>query len=185
MRRLLALVAASCAAGAAGCERDRPQPMRPLAPGGGTPQVVRQVDLVPGPATAPMAVRNPYDGDAQALAHGRRLYGWMNCVGCHFEGGGGMGPPLMDDQWIYGGRPDQIFDSIASGRANGMPAYGERLAADQIWLLVLYVESLAAGDTPGAEGEDPWEATGGGQQGAGGQRGDDDGAADKAGQGGS
>jgi hypothetical protein len=63
--------------------------------------------------------------------------------GCHFAGGGGIGPPLMDDDWIYGGEPAQIFDSIASGRANGMPAYGDMLAAEQVWHIVAYVETLS------------------------------------------
>ena len=45
----------------------------------------------------------------------------MNCVGCHCHGGGGMGPALMDDQWRYGGRIDQIAATIAEGRPNGMP----------------------------------------------------------------
>ena len=46
----------------------------------------------------------------------------MNCVGCHSHGGGGMGPALMDGQWRYGGRIDQIATTIAEGRPNGMPA---------------------------------------------------------------
>jgi cytochrome c oxidase cbb3-type subunit III len=89
---------------------------------------------------------NPFAGDSRAIAEGRRLYDWMNCSGCHFEGGGGIGPPLMDDDWIYGGRrPTQIFDSIASGRANGMPAYGDKLPPEQIWQIVAYVQSLGEG----------------------------------------
>jgi cytochrome c oxidase cbb3-type subunit 3 len=54
-----------------------------------------------------------------------------------------MGPPLMDDQWRYGGRIDQIAASIAEGRPNGMPAWGSKLTADQIWDLAAYVRSLA------------------------------------------
>ena len=42
------------------------------------------------------------------IAEGQQLYMQMNCVGCHSHGGGGMGPPLMDDEWRYGGRIDQI-----------------------------------------------------------------------------
>lgn len=87
-------------------------------------------------------IDNPYAGDAGAHAEGKRLYSWMNCSGCHFEGGGGIGPPLMDDDWIYGGAPAQIYDSIASGRANGMPTFGDKLEPQQIWQIVTYVESL-------------------------------------------
>src|SRR3954470_6229544 len=28
------------------------------------------------------------------VSEGKRLYHWMNCVGCHNEGGGGIGPAL-------------------------------------------------------------------------------------------
>lgn len=104
---------------------------------------VRQVPLRPGvPASDPQPVANPYAADERALADGERLYNWMNCSGCHFAGGGGIGPPLMDDDWIYGGRPEQIFDSIVNGRANGMPAYGDKLSADQVWHIVAHVQRL-------------------------------------------
>jgi cytochrome c oxidase cbb3-type subunit 3 len=54
-----------------------------------------------------------------------------------------MGPPLMDDQWRYGGRIDQIASSIAEGRPNGMPAWRDKLTDDQIWQLAAYVRSLS------------------------------------------
>ena len=41
-------------------------------------------------------------------------------------GGGGIGPPLMDDRWIYGSAPENIYASIVQGRPNGMPAWGGR-----------------------------------------------------------
>lgn len=116
------------------------------SPGAGSqPPMVRQLPLVPGdaPRTQPVAA-NPFDGDTVALADGERLYGWFNCSGCHFGGGGGIGPPLMDRAWVYGGDPHQIFDSIASGRANGMPAFGDKITTDQIWKITLYVQKLAA-----------------------------------------
>jgi cytochrome c oxidase cbb3-type subunit 3 len=67
----------------------------------------------------------------------------MNCVGCHSHGGGGMGPALMDDEWRYGGRIDQIATSIAEGRPNGMPSWRSKLTEDQIWQLAAYVRSLS------------------------------------------
>ncbi len=89
-----------------------------------------------------MPVRNPYAESRKAIAEGRRLYQWMNCVDCHGEGGGSIGPTLWDDQWIYGGRDIDIFESIYYGRPDGMPAFGGHLPADQIWMLVTYVKSL-------------------------------------------
>jgi hypothetical protein len=52
--------------------------------------------------------------------HGSRRMS-MTCTGCYFEGGGGMGPALMSGYWRYGGQMDQIYESIAQGRLNGMP----------------------------------------------------------------
>ena len=65
-----------------------------------------------------------YEGNAYALSEGKRLYSAFNCKGCHSEGGGAIGPPLMDDRWFYGFEPDQIFDTISRGQPNGMPAFG-------------------------------------------------------------
>src|SRR5680860_1483994 len=74
--------------------------------------------------------------------------GWVymafNCVGCHFNGGGGMGPPLMDDQWIYGGSVENIAASILQGRPNGMPSFRAIVAGNQVWQLAAYVKSLSA-----------------------------------------
>ncbi len=110
-------------------------------------QFVTQVALQPGPNFVADTVEGPYDDNAYGTTEGQRLFGQMNCSGCHANGGGGMGPPLMDDEWIYGSRPDQIFATIAEGRANGMPAWKYRLTTDQIWQLVAYVRSLG-GLTP-------------------------------------
>jgi cytochrome c oxidase cbb3-type subunit 3 len=54
-----------------------------------------------------------------------------------------MGPPLSDTQWIYGGKPEQIFLTIAQGRPNGMPAFGRILPDAVIWKLVSYVQTLS------------------------------------------
>jgi cytochrome c oxidase cbb3-type subunit 3 len=67
----------------------------------------------------------------------------MNCAGCHFHGGGGMGVALMDDKWRYGGRIDQIVASIAEGRPNGMPAWRGKLTEQQMWQIAAYVRSLS------------------------------------------
>lgn len=84
-----------------------------------------------------------YEGNASAIAQGQQLYNWMNCAGCHFHGGGGMGVALMDDKWRYGGRIDQIAASIMQGRPNGMPSWRGKLTEQQIWQLAAYVRSLS------------------------------------------
>jgi cytochrome c oxidase cbb3-type subunit III len=106
--------------------------------------------LIPGPAPGdttayrprPMPIHNPYEGNATAIRDGRRLYRWMNCDGCHAEGGGSIGPPLWDDQWRYGGRGIDIAESILFGRPEGMPAYAGHLPEEFVWRIVAYVQSM-------------------------------------------
>lgn len=90
-----------------------------------------------------IGVDNRYEENAYALAEGKRFYTAFNCVGCHARGGGDSGPPLMDDQWIYGAEPEQIFATIVEGRPNGMPSFGGRIPAYQIWQIAAYVRSMS------------------------------------------
>jgi cytochrome c oxidase cbb3-type subunit 3 len=85
----------------------------------------------------------PYEDNAYALSQGKRLFTWYNCAGCHAHGGGNIGPALMDDQWLYGSEPPQIYTSIMEGRPNGMPAFRGRVPDDQAWQLTAYVRSMA------------------------------------------
>jgi len=128
-----------------GCEREerRLNSQQPKGP----QQMVTQVSLQPGPNVVADTEEGAFDDNAQGTTEGQILFAQMNCSGCHSNGGGGMGPPLMDDQWIYGSRPDQIFATIAEGRPNGMPAWKYKLNNQQIWQLVAYVRSLS-GLTP-------------------------------------
>lgn len=88
-------------------------------------------------------IKNPYDGNAQAVQRGEDLFIKMNCAGCHGYGAkGGMGPSLVDTYWRYGGTPVQIYKSIAEGRPQGMPAWSPALPPEEIWRLVSYIESL-------------------------------------------
>jgi cytochrome c oxidase cbb3-type subunit 3 len=92
-----------------------------------------------------------YYDNAAAVNAGRMLFDGFNCSGCHSNGGGGMGPDLMDDEWIYGGRLEQIHQSIAEGRPNGMPAWGARIPDQQIWQLAAYVRSMSLPQTLAAQ----------------------------------
>ena len=128
------------------CEREERRLNQPSPPA--PVQFVAQVPLQPGPTfIADTTDEAPFDDNAFGTAQGQTLFGQMNCSGCHAHGGGAMGPALMDDEWIYGSSPSQIFASIAEGRANGMPAWKYRLTNEQIWQLVSYVRSLG-GLTP-------------------------------------
>jgi cytochrome c oxidase cbb3-type subunit 3 len=88
--------------------------------------------------------RHRFEGNAHAIVQGKRWYTAFNCAGCHgVGGGGGIGPALMDGEWTYGAETAEIFASIVGGRANGMPAYGGRVPAEQAWQLAAYVRSLS------------------------------------------
>jgi cytochrome c oxidase cbb3-type subunit 3 len=93
---------------------------------------------LPAPGTP-----SPYRGNAWGMSQGQQLWAQMNCVGCHSHGGGGMGPPLMDNKWLYGADDASIFTTITEGRPNGMPAFRGRLSDQQVWELVSYVKSLS------------------------------------------
>jgi cytochrome c oxidase cbb3-type subunit 3 len=88
-------------------------------------------------------IHNPYANSDAAVEEGRFLYIRMNCAYCHaFDGTGGMGPDLTDNEWRYGSSDVDVFNTIYRGRAKGMPAWGPLLTEDQIWKLVAYVRSL-------------------------------------------
>jgi cytochrome c oxidase cbb3-type subunit III len=109
----------------------------PLHPGGSEP-------LKPGESEA--EANNgpgPFHYNAYAVSEGQKLYMSFNCVGCHFHGGGGIGPPLMDTNWIYGSQPQNIHDTIVEGRPNGMPSFRGRIPDYQIWEIVAYVRSMS------------------------------------------
>jgi cytochrome c oxidase cbb3-type subunit 3 len=100
-------------------------------------------ELRPGESQVPSPVKNEYEENAYAMNEGKRLYEWFNCVGCHAHGGGGMGPPLMDDKWLYGSQPDQVFSTIVQGRPNGMPSFRGKIPDYQVWQLSAYVRSMS------------------------------------------
>ena len=124
------------------CQREkrdlRPAPVRAAIFGA----AARESPLEPGGALPHMTMNNPYEGNAWAISEGQRLYEWYNCSGCHSHGGGGIGPPLIKHDWIYGDDPANLFDTIVKGRPNGMPTWGGRIPEYQIWQIITYVRSM-------------------------------------------
>jgi len=125
-----------------GCQRQsvqlRPEPARVVV----FADAATESPLVPGGSQPRPQASNPYSANAYDISEGQRLFNWYNCSGCHANGGGGMGPPLIKQDWIYGGEPANIFDTIVKGRPNGMPTWGARIPEYQIWQLVAYIRSL-------------------------------------------
>ncbi len=60
--------------------------------------------------------------DAQAMAIGERLF-MNNCAQCHGSDarGGKSFPNLADGDWLYGGSPEQIRETLHQGRMGMMP----------------------------------------------------------------
>lgn len=71
--------------------------------------------------------------DEKAQRIGQRLFA-TNCAMCHgADAGGNKGfPNLRDNDWLYGGSPQQITESIAQGRKGTMPAWKGVLTEQQI-----------------------------------------------------
>jgi cytochrome c(L) len=91
--------------------------------------------------------KNPYTGNAAAIAEGKELYKKMNCYGCHgMQGGGGMGPSLIDATWKVGDGSDlNLLDQIRNGKGQ-MPPYKTMVNDDQAWKLIAFIRSLYKGD---------------------------------------
>ena len=87
---------------------------------------------------------DPLANDPDAVQRGMRDFDAFNCSGCHAaNAGGGMGPSLSDDAWIYRSSPANIYLTIAQGRQAGMPAFGAMLPDRTIWELVAYIKSIS------------------------------------------
>ncbi len=113
------------------------------------PDIIPEIAMVPfspggvPPTTTESAFGRKIMHDPDSIAAGKQLYSAMNCVGCHFHGGGGMGPALMGETKHYGSSIENVAASIREGRPNGMPSFRDRVSDDQIWQLAAYVLSLS------------------------------------------
>lgn len=82
--------------------------------------------------------------DEDAVEIGQRLF-LQNCAQCHGSNAmGGKGfPNLTDDDWLYGGSPEDIKTSLIQGRRGQMPAFDGQFNDQQITELATYVLSLS------------------------------------------
>jgi cytochrome c oxidase cbb3-type subunit 3 len=140
-------LAAAAALLCAGCEREArrlsstpPQAVASAARVGSLQPAVPQE----GGVKLAAATTGPYEGNSFGVNQGKRLYRWYNCSACHgLNGGGSIGPALIDDQWKYGSEPASVYASIMQGRPEGMPSFGGHIPDDQVWQLVAYVRSMS------------------------------------------
>lgn len=77
----------------------------------------------------------------------------VNCIQCHGSGaeGGNGYPNLNDDDWLWGGKTEDVYTTITHGirftedpetRVSEMPAFADVLKSDEIRAVAAYVVSL-------------------------------------------
>lgn len=81
-----------------------------------------------------------------------------NCAACHGQNGVGtvqkgakfamreqglMAPILLDDDWLYGGTIDTLYETISGGRQGMMVAHKDSLSAQQIDDVAKYVKAMS------------------------------------------
>jgi cytochrome c oxidase cbb3-type subunit 3 len=89
--------------------------------------------------------------DPQARAMGERIF-LNNCAQCHgSNAAGGKGfPNLTDNDWLYGGAPETIRETVTNGRMGVMPALGPVIGEEATKNVANYVRSLSGLPNDGA-----------------------------------
>lgn len=83
------------------------------------------------------------------------------CAACHGPDGKGNpaigAPNLTDDIWLWGGRREQIRETILFGHQSHMPAHATLISDQEMRVVAAYVLSLSApaGEAPAAAGTRP------------------------------
>jgi mono/diheme cytochrome c family protein len=91
----------------------------------------------------------PSGPTVEDVVEGRHIYLTYGCVGCHgVNGGGGMGKPILDDQWIFGSDDATLFKLIRGEiPKQTMPnTIGKALTDDQVRKVIIYVRFIYQGD---------------------------------------
>ncbi len=86
-----------------------------------------------------------------AIRSGKVLFG-DNCAACHGTNGVGthdkeglFAPVLRDDDWLFGGKIEDVHASIEGGRQSMMTAHKDSLKPEQIDAVAKYVLALSEG----------------------------------------
>jgi mono/diheme cytochrome c family protein len=103
---------------------------------------------------------SPYSDFAKVADEGHQKFMGAGCNGCHGgTGGGGMGPPLTNQVWIYGKDDDTLFRLIALGSdglkkegynrkgsenvVGPMPPMGGIVKSDDdLWKIIAWIRSV-------------------------------------------
>lgn len=87
--------------------------------------------------------------NAEAMTAARNLFA-NNCTVCHgVDAGGTRGfPNLTDNDWLWGGSPEAIYETIGHGRKGVMPGWGAVLGQQGVEEVSAYVLSLSGRRVP-------------------------------------
>ena len=117
----------------------RAQPSATAPRKGGNPEAARRA--------------NPVASSPESIAAGKRAYTQF-CANCHGASGRGDGSgasagsqpaDLTDAAWDYGSSDGEVFGVIRDGVSMDMGPYGERMKETDIWHVINYLRTLAAG----------------------------------------
>jgi cytochrome c-L len=87
---------------------------------------------------------NPYKGNADAVAQGKKLYDDF-CASCHLpDGSGRIGPSLIEDYHIHEEIKNDVglFSIVFGGGAGAMQPFSKRMTQDEILKVMAYVRTL-------------------------------------------
>jgi cytochrome c-L len=88
--------------------------------------------------------QNPYNGTADAVAHGKKLYSDF-CESCHLpDGSGRMGPSLIEDYHVHHEIKTDVglFEVVFGGAAGAMQPFSKRMTQDEILKVMAYLRTL-------------------------------------------
>jgi mono/diheme cytochrome c family protein len=104
------------------------------------PAISGQTPTFRGAPSASTQEKNPYSGNAQAAAGGKKLFA-QNCSQCHGNNLQGIGPaPALTTTSVKSASPGELFWFITNGDLNkGMPSWSQ-LPKQQRWQIVTFLE---------------------------------------------
>lgn len=106
------------------------------------------------------ATLSELQNDTALMENAGRLFS-RNCAACHGDDGRGQAslfPNLMDIDWQWGGSPEQIEQSIRSGRNAMMPPWLASLSEEGVTQVTGYVQTLTEGGDQNHPGKVQYDA---------------------------
>ncbi|MCL4474601.1 MAG: c-type cytochrome [Nitrospirae bacterium] len=93
-------------------------------------------------AEAAVPEKNPFEGNADAIKEGKKIFE-TNCAVCHGKDAkGGIGPNLLRKDFKYGRSDSDLYTSISKGRPGGMPDWEPKIGRDRIWKVIAYLRTI-------------------------------------------